>query len=276
MGRIIYWQAPLWEVLLITFLLLILVTWLSLRAARRPTWSDVLSTISPALERAPLFFFAQAEGLRCLNFAAENHSAVVRASDVFMDTLLESFVEGRTVQGVIEDTGWSVLTAAPLIGVGGDVFGVLAILGAALPQSAVDPPVSLPQVLSGSDWILLGATLWLHVRQPCVRVLRPGGDSIAPSVWQEHVLSPQEDALLRFMLAAPGGICRSEALFSCAWPEDVVESPGLSPSQQDRLRRLIYQMRQHVEPDPRNPRYLCTAHGVGYVFYRETLSGTIT
>lgn len=269
MGRIIYWHAPLWEVLLITFLLLILVTWLSLRAARRPTWSDVLSVISPALERAPLFFFAQAEGLHCLNVAAENHSVDVRASDVFMDALLESFVEGRMVQGVTGDVGWSVLTAVPLIGVDGDVFGVLAILGAELPKPVVEPPVSLPQVLSASDWIPLGATLWSHVRQPRVRVLRPGDDSGARPAWQEHSLSPQEDALLRFMIAAPGEVCRSEALFSCAWPEDAVESPGLVPSQQDRLRRLIYQMRQHVEPDPRNPRYLCTAHGVGYVFYRD-------
>ncbi|MBN2003405.1 MAG: winged helix-turn-helix domain-containing protein [Anaerolineae bacterium] len=275
MGQIVYWHAPLWEVLLIAFLLVLLVTWLSLRAARHPTWSDVLSAISPALERAPLFFFAQAEGLQCLNVAAENHSAVVRSSDIFMDTLLESFVEGRIVQSVAGDSDRGVLTTMPLIGVDGDVFGVLAVLGAEPPKSVVEPPVSPSQVLSVSDWISLGATLWLHVRQPCVRVLCSGDDLGAQPIWQEHILSPQEDALLRFMIATPGEVCRSDVLFSCAWPEDVVEFPGLLPSQQDRLRRLIYQVRQHVEPDPRNPRYLCTAHGVGYVFYRETLSGAV-
>jgi hypothetical protein len=33
------------------------------------------------------------------------------------------------------------------------------------------------------------------------------------------------------------------------------------------LRRLVFQLRQRVEPDPANPRYVLTARGVGYALY---------
>ena len=38
------------------------------------------------------------------------------------------------------------------------------------------------------------------------------------------------------------------ALFAAVWPDDEVDDLGLRPDQKDRLRQLIYQLRQRVEP----------------------------
>jgi len=85
--------------------------------------------------------------------------------------------------------------------------------------------------------------------------------------WQENQISPTEEALLRHLLTHSNEVQAAEALFSAVWPDDEVGTFGLRPDQKDRLRRLVFQLRQHVEPDPRAPRYVRTAHGAGYVLY---------
>ncbi len=267
-NQIVYWHAPFWEVLLIACFSLALLGWLTLRATRRPTWSDVLSEASPALERVPLFFFSQSEGLQGLNATAQGYVTDVRSSGVFMDTVLESFVEGRMIQGRTGEVDMDVVTTIPLIDVNGRTCGVLALLSNE-PLALTDVSMAPPELQTSSDWSPLGSTLWLHAQQPYVKVLRSGDEPDAARSWQERTLSPQENHLLRFLVRASGEVQPSEALFSQLWPEDVVEPPGLSPSQRDRLRRFIYELRQHIEPDPRDPTYLCTAYGVGYVFYCE-------
>jgi DNA-binding response OmpR family regulator len=78
-----------------------------------------------------------------------------------------------------------------------------------------------------------------------------------------------EEQLLRYLLDHPVGVQPAAALFRVIWPDDDIGGYGLRPEQQDRLRRLVYQLRQHTEPDPRNPRFVVTAHGVGYALYPE-------
>ena len=79
--------------------------------------------------------------------------------------------------------------------------------------------------------------------------------------------------LLRYLLDHANEVHDAEALFSAVWIEDEVDTLGLRPDQRDRLRRLVFQLRQHVEPNPSVPRYVCTAHGVGYVLYADEEGG---
>ncbi|NOK58544.1 MAG: hypothetical protein GFH27_549279n350 [Chloroflexi bacterium AL-W] len=78
-----------------------------------------------------------------------------------------------------------------------------------------------------------------------------------------------EDTLLHYLIKHPFDVQSSPTLFGVVWTDDEVSAYGLRPEQQDRLRRVIYQLRQHIEPNPRNPRFIVTAHGVGYTFYPE-------
>ena len=117
------------------------------------------------------------------------------------------------------------------------------------------------------DWLALGPTLRLHRARPVVQVRRVGPNRVA--TWQQHQLSHAEDTLLRYLLEHQAEVQAAEMLFRIIWPDDEVDRYGLRPEQKDRLRRLVYQLRRHVEPDPRDPRYVCTAHGIGYVLYRQ-------
>jgi peptide/nickel transport system substrate-binding protein len=84
-------------------------------------------------------------------------------------------------------------------------------------------------------------------------------------IWREHQLSHTEDTLLRYLFGHQAEVKTAEVLFRVVWPDDQVDRYGLRADQKDRLRRLVYQLRNHVEPVPRNPRYVCTAHGAGAV-----------
>jgi DNA-binding response OmpR family regulator len=125
--------------------------------------------------------------------------------------------------------------------------------------------------MEAEAWLTLGPTLRLHRTRPVVHVKRIGPTTAekATATWQEYQLSYMEETLLRYLLERQAEVQTSEALFRVVWPDDEVGRYGLRPDQRDRLRRLVCQLRLHVEPDPRNPRYVCTAHGVGYVLYLE-------
>ena len=86
-------------------------------------------------------------------------------------------------------------------------------------------------------------------------------------VWSESQLTYLEERLFRHLRLNVNVTQTSELLFQALWPDDEVDRVGLRPDQKDRLRRLVFQLRQRIEPDPRNPRYLQTAHGVGYTFF---------
>jgi len=102
-----------------------------------------------------------------------------------------------------------------------------------------------------------------------VRRISPTTVEITTATWQEYQLSHTEETLLRYLLEHQTEVQTLEMLFCVVWPDDKVDRYGLHPDQKDRLRHLACQLRRHVEPDPRNPRYVCTAHGVGYVLYLE-------
>ncbi len=276
MDRYIYWHAPLWEVLLIILIGLAFVGWLVIRLRRRPD----LSVIHPALDLSPLFFYDGIKGLTFLNPAAEQILRDLPAAqrqfllDVLIETLLEACEESRLTQQPDWPESGHILIAAPISSQPGKVAGVLALVmreapPPPIPQLAEEHPMS-----DAENWLTLGRTLQMHRTRPAVRARRVALTAErATPLWQEYPLSHAEHALLRYLAEHPAEVQTAETLFRVVWPDEEVDRYGLRPDQRDRLRRLVYQLRQHVEPTPHNPRYVCTVHGVGYVLYLEGKEG---
>jgi len=273
MDQYVYWHAPLWEVLLAVSISLALLAWLIVRLLRHPDLSAALSAINPALNDQPLFFFDRLKGITCLNDAAEQTLDNLPVSqeqfllDVLTETLLEAYEEGRITRQSDWPESDSILIAAPIFRQSGVVAGVLALVTAEpmLPPAARS--IDQHFVVETKDWLELGPMLRLHCTRPVVQVRRIGPKAVV--TWQEYHLSYTEEKLLRYLLEHQGEVQTAETLFGVVWPDDPMSDSGLYPDQKDRLRRLIYQLRQHIEPDPRNPCYVCTAHGLGYVLYLE-------
>ncbi len=274
MQQIIYWQAPVWAIVSITAISLVYIGWLTVRSARQARISNVLPKVNPLLGEIALFFFTHSEGLQCLNETATARLEVLQTTPVFMDSLLEAHIEGRIIQERLTDLANEVLLVIPLT-ISNNVEGVLATVTSSADSAKTEAPAEIaatgiPDITVSDNWIVLGQTLRLHTEQPRGQVARTNpADYGAQPQWQDFKLNMQEQLIIRKLVETVGTVQTGETLFKCAWPEDSIEPYGLSPSQRERLRRLIYQLRQHIEPDPQAPKYLLTAHGVGYTFYRE-------
>ena len=70
-------------------------------------------------------------------------------------------------------------------------------------------------------------------------------------------LSVREMRLLEVLAAANGRAVSREEILDRAWP------PGAAPTTRT-IDNHVVALRQHLEPDPANPRYLLTVHRVGY------------
>jgi len=273
----VYWHAPLWEVLLVILISLALLGWLIVRLIRRTDLPSVLSAINPALNDQPIFFFDRVKGVTCLNDAAEQTVDNLPAFqqqfllDVLTETLLEAYEEACITWQPDWPASNSVLVAVPIFGPADVVAGVLAMVTTETPLPPAARSIDQHLVAEAEDWLVLSPTLRLHCTRPVVQVRRlvPTTAENVTATWQECQLSHMEETLLRYLLEHQGEVQTAETLFGVVWPDDPVRDYGLRPDQRDRLRRLVYQLRQHVELDPRNPRYVCTAHGVGYVLYLE-------
>ena len=74
-------------------------------------------------------------------------------------------------------------------------------------------------------------------------------------------LSPTEYRLLAYLASNAGRVILHRELLRAVWgPEYGEES--------EYLRVYVRYLRQKLEPDPANPRYLLTQPGAGYVFYQ--------
>jgi DNA-binding winged helix-turn-helix (wHTH) protein len=256
---------------------LVFLGWIVIRALRRPDLSAALSAINPALNDQPLLFFDRVKGVTCLNDAAEQILNNLPASqqqsllDALADTLLEAYEEARITRQRDWPEADYTLVAAPIFGQPDDVAGVLALVITEIPLPPAARLVDEHLAAETQVWLTLGPTLRLHRTRPVVHVRRisPTTVEITTATWQEYQLSPTEETLLRYLVEHPAEVQTAEMLFRVVWPEDEVDRYGLRPGQKNRLQRLVCQSRRHVEPDPHNPRYVCTAHGVGYVLYLE-------
>ncbi|MGD9145730.1 MAG: response regulator transcription factor [Anaerolineae bacterium] len=76
---------------------------------------------------------------------------------------------------------------------------------------------------------------------------------------QEVALTPTEYRLLSEMASEPGRVLVPDYLLERVW--------GLGYEGEHRLlRQAVHRLRAKIEPDPRNPQYIQTRTGLGYVF----------
>jgi hypothetical protein len=304
----VYWHAPVWELLLAGLTSAIVLGWLAFRALRRPNSETALAGVDPALGSQPLFFFDAVRGVTPLNAGARRLLALAsvtgagaesgtpedRAVDrTLVEVLLQAYETTRTVQR----TGWPepghTLIAIPLahpseaargvIATGAaatgviatevTATGVIAIVATDGLASPVRPQAgAVAEPTTAALWLALGPTLRVHQTRPLTEVRRVDDDDPG-SGWSTHQLAHTEETLLRRLVGCAGQVQPGETLFRLIWPGETVSRNGLHADQKDRLRRLVFQLRQHTEPDPAHPRYVCTAHGVGYVLYRDAEVG---
>jgi energy-coupling factor transporter ATP-binding protein EcfA2 len=78
-------------------------------------------------------------------------------------------------------------------------------------------------------------------------------------------LTAKENLLLNHFLAHPDVVCEKDDLIRAVWPEDKVFERGV---RDDSLAQLVRRLREKIEPDPANPRYIHTVPGRGYRFTR--------
>ena len=76
-------------------------------------------------------------------------------------------------------------------------------------------------------------------------------------------LTAKEHLLLLYFQAHAGHVCEKDDLIRAVWPEDKVQARGV---RDDSLAQLVRRLREKIEPDPANPRYVHTAPGRGYRF----------
>jgi len=76
--------------------------------------------------------------------------------------------------------------------------------------------------------------------------------------WQRARFEPKEFEVLRKLVLNRGQVITREKLYSEFFPD--AEDPA------NALNRCIYELRKGLEPDPRNPQYILTIRGVGYLF----------
>jgi DNA-binding response OmpR family regulator len=77
---------------------------------------------------------------------------------------------------------------------------------------------------------------------------------------QQVSLTPHEYALLKALMSAPGRIFTRDELLDRLYPR------GEAVVIERVVDVHIGKLRQKIEPDPSNPRYILTLRGIGYQF----------
>jgi two-component system response regulator ResD len=95
---------------------------------------------------------------------------------------------------------------------------------------------------------------------------RPAGSTAqAPAgLFIDHShLTAKEHLLLEHLQQRPGEVCEKDDLIRAVWPEDKIFERGV---RDDSLAQLVRRLREKIEKDPSEPRYIHTVPGRGYRF----------
>jgi energy-coupling factor transporter ATP-binding protein EcfA2 len=82
-----------------------------------------------------------------------------------------------------------------------------------------------------------------------------------PELIHTPELTAKEQLLLAYFQAHAGQVCQKDDLIHSVWPEDRVFQGGV---RDDSLAQLVRRLREKVEPDPSQPRFINTVPGRGY------------
>jgi len=127
------------------------------------------------------------------------------------------------------------------------------------------------------------AELNARVRAVLGRAARTGGERVAPPVvvgdlvvdfgarralkaGQPLALTPTEYRLLAVLAENAGRTLSHEQLLERVWGPEYVDEPGY-------VKRYVWYLRQKVEDDPSQPRYVETVRGFGYRLAKEPGAG---
>ncbi len=76
---------------------------------------------------------------------------------------------------------------------------------------------------------------------------------------EELHLTPTESRLLIYLVGQKGRVIPHRELLTSVWGPEYAEEVGY-------LSVYVRYLRQKIEPDPANPKYILTARGIGYRF----------
>ena len=76
-------------------------------------------------------------------------------------------------------------------------------------------------------------------------------------------LTPTEFSLLALLVQNAGRVLTHKQLLEKVWGWEYIDDV-------DHVRVYIWHLRQKIEPDPAQPRYIVTEPGVGYYFWKSS------
>ena len=77
------------------------------------------------------------------------------------------------------------------------------------------------------------------------------------------MLTATEHRLLSCLLANADNVLTSHQILTSVWGFEYLDDV-------DYCRIYIWHLRNKIEPDPANPRYLINVHGIGYYFKAQS------
>lgn len=76
---------------------------------------------------------------------------------------------------------------------------------------------------------------------------------------EETQLTPTEFEILKYLMKNQGKVLSSDAILANAWGPEYI-------GERELVKQFIYRLRTKLEPNPRDPQYILTVRGSGYVF----------
>ena len=119
-------------------------------------------------------------------------------------------------------------------------------------------PFSPRQLVARTQAVLrrVGKTPAPAIRQVGELTLDPSRRELQLGEGEAITLTPLENRLLDYLMINAGQILTIETLINHIW--------GAEGGDRDMLRQLVRRLRSKIEPDPAQPIYIETGHGLGY------------